>query len=154
MMDFAFHVCPLGGLTPGSMPPNSTHINQEGAIFKSFKIVNASKFQEDELKAKFEAPAQHPGCTGSRNLHDNIADLRAQIAANQRGISLVTELIEEYSFDTVQKYMGWIQKAAEESVRALLKDTVKVTCHSLILYNTRAHGQVELRFPTYLKFWT
>ena len=74
------HHADIGGLTPGSMPPNSNHINQEGAIFKSFKIVSKSVFNEKELTDKFSDPAKHPGCSGSRNLSDNIADLKAQIA--------------------------------------------------------------------------
>ena len=119
------HHADIGGLTPGSMPPMSTHINEEGAIFKSFKILKKSEFQEEELTELFNAPAVHEGCSGSRNLADNIADLRAQIAANQRGITLVTDLIEEYTRPMVHKYMGWIQQAAEESVRQLLKATVK-----------------------------
>ena len=78
---------------------------------------------EAELKLKFEEPARYEGCTGSRNLADNFADLKAQIAANQRGIHLVTDLIQEYTLPVVTKYMDWIQQAAEESVRTLLKST-------------------------------
>ena len=60
------------------MPPMSTHINEEGAIFKSFKIVKNSKFQEEELTSLFNAPSKYKNCSGSRNLTDNIADLKAQ----------------------------------------------------------------------------
>ena len=59
------HHADIGGLTPGSMPPNSNHINQEGAIFKSFKIVSKSVFNEKELIEKFNDPARHPGCSGN-----------------------------------------------------------------------------------------
>lgn len=55
------------------------------------------------------APAQHPGCSGTRNLHDNLSDLRAQVAANQRGSQLVGELIDCYGLDVVQAYMRYIQ---------------------------------------------
>lgn len=55
------------------------------------------------------APAQYPGCSGTRNLHDNLSDLRAQVAANQRGSQLVGELIDTYGLAVVQAYMGYIQ---------------------------------------------
>lgn len=55
------------------------------------------------------APAQYPDCSGTRNLHDNLSDLRAQVAANQRGSQLVGELIDCYGLDVVQAYMGYIQ---------------------------------------------
>lgn len=55
------------------------------------------------------APAQYPGCSGTRNLHDNLSDLRAQVAANQRGSQLVEELIDSYGLVVVQAYMGYIQ---------------------------------------------
>lgn len=55
------------------------------------------------------APACYPGCSGTRNLHDNLSDLRAQVAANQRGSQLVGELIDSYGLHVVQAYMGYIQ---------------------------------------------
>lgn len=55
------------------------------------------------------APAQYPGCSGTRNLRDNLSDLRAQVAANRRGCQLVGELIESYGLEMVQAYMGYIQ---------------------------------------------
>lgn len=55
------------------------------------------------------APAQYPDCSGTRNLHDNLSDLRAQVAANQRGSLLVGELIDSYGLAVVQAYMGYIQ---------------------------------------------
>ena len=81
---------------------------------------------DKELTDKFNEPAQFKGCTGSRNLEDNFADLKAQIAANQRGIYLVTELIEEFSLPVVTRYMDWIQEAAEKSVRTLLIKTAEM----------------------------
>jgi 5-oxoprolinase (ATP-hydrolysing) len=68
------HHADIGGITPGSMPPHSTHLNQEGAAFKSFFLVQKGQFMEDELKHELR---------DSRNLTD-ISDLKAQIAANQR----------------------------------------------------------------------
>jgi 5-oxoprolinase (ATP-hydrolysing) len=77
------HHADIGGISPGSMPPHSKFLWEEGATFKSFKIVDRGVFQESELIQAFEAPGQHPGCSGSRGLQDNLSDLKAQIAANQ-----------------------------------------------------------------------
>ena len=115
------HHADIGGSTPGSMPSNSTSLNEEGAQFISFKIVNQGIYQETNLIEMFNKPAEQENCVGSRNLADNLADLNAQIAANQRGIELVLELMEEYSKKHVQNYMRFIQEQAEKSVRALLK---------------------------------
>ncbi|GFR70176.1 5-oxoprolinase-like [Elysia marginata] len=103
------HHADIGGITPGSMPPHSSSIHQEGAVFKSFKLVEAGVFKEKEVTAALQAPAQYPGSSGTRNLHDNLSDLRAQVAANHRGIKLITELINEYGLEVVQAYMKHIQ---------------------------------------------
>ncbi|TMS37914.1 hypothetical protein L596_004750 [Steinernema carpocapsae] len=115
------HHSDIGGLVPGSMPPHSTSLNQEGAQFVSFKVVKKGAFQEQELTELLMAPGKYPGCSGTRNLNDNLSDLRAQIAANQKGIALVTELIEGYGLDVVQAYMSHIQSNAEVAVHQLLK---------------------------------
>jgi len=65
------------------MPPHSKHLWEEGATFKSFKIVDRGVFQENDLVQAFNDPAKYPGCSGSRGLQDNLSDLKAQIAANQ-----------------------------------------------------------------------
>lgn len=64
------------------------------------------------------APAQYPDCSGTRNLHDNLSDLRAQVAANQRGSQLVGELIDSYGLAVVQAYMGYIQVATKSRMRS------------------------------------
>ena len=115
------HHADIGGISPGSMPPHSKHLWQEGAAFKSFKIVDAGEFQEAGLVAGLMAPGQHPGCTGTRQLQDNLSDLKAQIAANHKGIQLVNELIDQYTLPVVQAYMGHIQANAEVAVRDMLK---------------------------------
>ena len=115
------HHADIGGSTPGSMPSDSTSLDEEGAQFISFKLVENGEYKEQNLIEKFNAPSAHPGCTGSRNLVDNIADLQAQISANQKGIELVSELIDEYGLAHVQAYMKFIQKQAEKCVRDLLK---------------------------------
>merc|ERR1712147_426342 len=106
--------------------------SQEGAQFISFKIVERGTLMEEALLAKFNEPAKHEGCTGSRNYADNLADLKAQIAANQRGIHLVLDLIEEYTLEVVIKYMGWIMESAEQAVRTLMKETCRNLGSTLI----------------------
>lgn len=117
------HHADVGGITAGSMPPHSKELYQEGATIRSEKLVSGGKFSEDRVVELFyNDPAQYPECSGTRTLADNINDLRAQVSANQKGISLIEGLIEEYGEETVQFYMVSIQKNAEESVRRLLKD--------------------------------
>nr|CAB3264567.1 5-oxoprolinase [Phallusia mammillata] len=119
------HHADIGGTTPGSMPPHSTSIQEEGAVFKSFKLVKGGILQEEALIEALNAPGKIPGSSGTRNLHDNLADLRAQVAANQKGIHLVNELISSYSLEVVQAYMAHIQHNAEVAVRDLLRDVAR-----------------------------
>ncbi|XP_062377113.1 5-oxoprolinase [Sardina pilchardus] len=116
------HHADIGGITPGSMPPHSKSLQEEGAVFTSFKLVTGGVFQEQAVTEALMAPAQYPECSGTRNLHDNLSDLRAQVAANQRGSNLVGELIGSYGLAVVQAYMGYIQSNAEVAVRDMLKD--------------------------------
>uniref|UniRef100_A0A8D9F168 5-oxoprolinase n=1 Tax=Cacopsylla melanoneura TaxID=428564 RepID=A0A8D9F168_9HEMI len=127
------HHADIGGLTPGSMPPHSKKLTEEGAVFESFDIVLNNEFQEEAVTAQLMEPAKYPGCSGTRNLPDNLADLKAQIAANQKGISLVQDVINLYSLPVVQAYMKHIQTNAELSVRDLLKQVaLKYNGESLI----------------------
>ncbi|XP_011879574.1 PREDICTED: 5-oxoprolinase [Vollenhovia emeryi] len=115
------HHADIGGITPGSMPPHSTSLSQEGAVFKSFLLVHKGIFREKELTDALMAPGKIPGSSGTRNLSNNISDLKAQIAANQKGFQLVNELIDIYSLEVVQAYMDYIQCNAEVAVREMLK---------------------------------
>ncbi|CAO1615178.1 unnamed protein product [Parajaminaea phylloscopi] len=116
------HHADIGGILPGSMPPHSTSIFQEGAQIKSFKIVKEGKFESAELRRLLVAePAKHPGCSGCRCLRDVESDLQAQIAANQKGINLIGLLIDEWGLEMVQSYMLHIRNNAELAVRNLLK---------------------------------
>ncbi|XP_012276506.1 5-oxoprolinase [Orussus abietinus] len=115
------HHADIGGITPGSMPPHSTTLSQEGATFKSFLLVHKGVFREKELTEALMAPGKIPGSSGTRNLSDNLSDLKAQIAANNKGSQLVNELIDAYGLDVVQAYMGHIQHNAEVAVRDMLK---------------------------------
>lgn len=104
------------------MPPNSTELWQEGAAIESELLVSGGVFNEVRMRELFlDVPSRFKGCSGSRNLSDNLSDLKAQIAANARGIALIQNLIDEYGLGTVQKYMYAIQSTAEQAVRVLLK---------------------------------
>ncbi|CAN8105382.1 unnamed protein product [Discula destructiva] len=119
------HHADIGGILPGSMPPNSAALWQEGAAIESTKLVSEGIFNEEEItRLLLHEPAQHPGCSGSRKIADNISDLKAQIAANQKGISLIRALITEFSLEVVHRYMYAIQTTAEIAVRELLKRTL------------------------------
>uniref|UniRef100_A0A8C3CMZ9 5-oxoprolinase, ATP-hydrolysing n=1 Tax=Cairina moschata TaxID=8855 RepID=A0A8C3CMZ9_CAIMO len=116
------HHADIGGITPGSMPPHSKALHEEGAVFVSFKLVKDGVFQEEAVTEALMAPGRVAGCSGTRNLQDNLSDLRAQVAANQKGIQLVAELIGLYGLGVVQAYMGHIQVAnAELAVREMLR---------------------------------
>ena len=120
------HHADIGGILPGSMPPHSRELFQEGAAIKSEKLVSEGRFNEARITELLHTePAQYPGCSGTRCLADNLNDLKAQVAANQKGINLISTLIEEYGQDVVQFYMAKIQDNAELSVRKLLRDVSK-----------------------------
>jgi len=107
------------------MPPQSTSLEEEGAAIMSFKLVKNGVFQEEGITEILMSSSQYPGCSGTRTLSDNLSDLRAQVAANQKGISLVTELIDFYGLDVVQAYMNYIQSNADLAVRHMLKKNCK-----------------------------
>ena len=125
------HHADVGGISPGSMPPNSRRIEEEGACITSFKLVRDGRFQEEGISRLLLAPGQlkpgpgRPPISGTRLLADNISDLKAQVAANQKGIELVLEMVEHYGLDVVQAYMGHVQDAAEQAVRQRLRELSK-----------------------------
>ncbi|KAL6130352.1 hypothetical protein ACLB2K_068732 [Fragaria x ananassa] len=118
------HHAEIGGITPGSMPPFSKSIWEEGAAIKAFKLVEKGIFQEEGITKLLRFPSSDDlaqKIPGTRRLQDNLSDLQAQVAANQRGITLIKELIEQYGLETVQAYMTYVQLNAEEAVREMLK---------------------------------
>ncbi|KAL4951893.1 putative 5-oxoprolinase [Aspergillus filifer] len=116
------HHADIGGIQPGSMPPHSTELWQEGVAVQTFKILKEGVFDDVGLhEILVDIPGSYPGCSGTRTLKDNIADLKAAIAANNRGISLITALVRDYSWPVVEFYMKAIQDNAANSVRQLLK---------------------------------
>ena len=121
------HHADIGGISPGSMPPFSRTLKEEGACIKTFKLVENGIFNEAGITELLLAPGKitrKPGETaisGTRLLSDNLSDLKAQVAANQRGVDLLLEMVEHYSLEVVQAYMHHIQTNAEEAVRSMLK---------------------------------
>ncbi|MEV8319654.1 hydantoinase B/oxoprolinase family protein [Streptomyces sp. NPDC059900] len=109
------HHAEIGGIAPGSMPANSRTIEEEGILFDNWLLAEAGRFREAEtLSLLTDAP--YP----SRNPATNLADLRAQIAANQKGVDEVARMIENFGLDVVQAYMGHVQDNAEEAVRRVV----------------------------------
>ncbi|KAF8632678.1 hypothetical protein AX17_004810 [Amanita inopinata Kibby_2008] len=120
------HHADIGGILPGSMPPTSVNLFEEGAEIVSFKIVDGGVFNRDGLvEYMVEKPSQYPGCSGCRNIRDVESDLKAQIAANYKGIQLIHAIVDDYGLETVQEYMYHIRANAEMSVRNLLRDVAK-----------------------------
>ena len=122
------HHSDIGGISPGSMPPFSRKLLEEGACILSFKLVEKGVFNEEGISelllepGKIEREPGESAMSGARNLADNISDLKAQVAANQRGIDLLLEMVDHYSLQTVQAYMKYIQENAEQAVRSMLQN--------------------------------
>ncbi|ABN64939.2 5-oxoprolinase [Scheffersomyces stipitis CBS 6054] len=116
------HHSEIGGSAPGSSSSYARDIFEEGANIEAWKIVSNGKFDYEGLQKYFvEVPRSH-GVSGTRNIDDNISDLKAQIASNQRGINLLKDLFEEYGSETVLFYMRNVKKSAELAVRNFFKD--------------------------------
>ncbi|KAI5951557.1 hypothetical protein KGF54_004631 [Candida jiufengensis] len=116
------HHADIGSIAAGSMPPNSKTIYDEGAAIITHKLCSEGKFDEEGItKILVDEPARHPGGSGTRTLSDNISDLKAQVSANYKGIVLLQKLIDEFSYEVINLYMGGIQSTAEVAVRNLLK---------------------------------
>jgi len=115
------HHSDIGGITPGSMPANSTAVEEEGILINNFQLVRAGRFLEQETVALLGS-----GPYPARNIAQNLADLQAQIAANQKGVDELLKMVDHFGLDVVQAYMGHVQDNAEEAVRrviTLLKDS-------------------------------
>ncbi|MEU1595545.1 hydantoinase B/oxoprolinase family protein [Streptomyces sp. NPDC005708] len=109
------HHAEIGGIAPGSMPAHSSTIEEEGVLFDNWLLAeNGRLCEEDTMRLLTEAP--HP----SRNPRTNLADLRAQIAANRKGVDEVGRMIENFGLDVVQAYMKHVQDNAEEAVRRVI----------------------------------
>jgi 5-oxoprolinase (ATP-hydrolysing) len=109
------HHAEIGGLTPGSMPANSREVHEEGVLFDNWLLVKEGRFQEEETLALLTG-APYP----SRNPETNLADLRAQIAANAKGVEEVGKMIDHFGLDVVRAYMKHVQDNADEAVRRVI----------------------------------
>ena len=105
----------VGGKTPGSAPPDSAHIDEEGVLIDNFKLVDQGIYREAEMIEVLEG-ALYP----ARNAEQNIADLRAQLAANEKGVQELRKMVSHFGLDTVLAYMTHVQDNAEESVRRVI----------------------------------
>jgi 5-oxoprolinase (ATP-hydrolysing) len=113
------HHAEIGGITPGSVPPYSKHIDEEGVLLDDVQLVAAGTILEKEIEALFTG-GQYP----TRNFHHNLGDLKAQIAANEKGVQELHKMIEHFGLDVVSAYMQHVQDNAEENVRRVI-DTLK-----------------------------
>ncbi len=109
------HHADIGGTVPGSAPANSTHIKEEGVLIDNFTLVSKGIFLENEIHDLLSL-AEYP----ARNIKQNIADLKAQVAAAEKGSQELLKVIKHYGLEVVHAYMGHVQDNAEESVRRVL----------------------------------
>jgi 5-oxoprolinase (ATP-hydrolysing) len=109
------HHADIGGTTPGSMPPFSTRIEEEGVQINNVKLVDRGVLREAEMLALLGS-GEYP----SRNPQQNLADLKAQIAANEKGVQELRKMVAQFGLDVVQAYMRHVQDNAEESVRRVI----------------------------------
>ncbi len=109
------HHADIGGITPGSMPPDSHTVEEEGVLLDNVKIVADGRMRSRELRERLRG-ARHP----ARNPDQNLADARAQIAANARGVQELRRMVAQFGLEVVRAYMGHVQDNAEEAVRRVI----------------------------------
>ncbi|WP_030274106.1 hydantoinase B/oxoprolinase family protein [Streptomyces sp. NRRL B-24484] len=130
------HHAEIGGLTPGSMPAASRRIEEEGVLFDDWLLVEDGRLREAETR-RLLGSARHP----SRNPDANLADLRAQIAANRKGVDEVGAMIEHFGLDVVQAYMRHVQDNAAEAVRRVVDRLEEGSCR----YETDSGAVIAVR---------
>ena len=109
------HHADVGGISPGSMSPNATTIEEEGVLFDNFKLLDRGRFREKELTEALIG-AKYP----ARNPVQNINDIKAQIAANEKGVAELRKMVEQFTLPVVEAYMRHVQDNAAESVRRVI----------------------------------
>ncbi len=131
------HQADIGGITPGSMPPHSTTVEEEGILLDNFLLVEEGNFREIQIR-KLLSNNLYP----ARNLDQNMADFKAQIAANERGVQELRKMVAQYGLETVAAYMQFVQNNAEESVRR----AIEVLKDGAFIYemDNGAHIQVKV----------
>ena len=109
------HHADIGGISPGSMSPNATTIEQEGVYIDNFKLVDRGRFADKALHALLTG-GKYP----ARNPQQNVNDLKAQIAANEKGVQELRKMVQHFTLPVVRAYMGHVQDNAAESVRRVI----------------------------------
>jgi 5-oxoprolinase (ATP-hydrolysing) len=109
------HHADIGGITPGSMPPNSRSVEEEGVLIDDFQLVARGRFREAEMRALLGS-GRYP----ARNIDQNIADLAAQVAANAKGAEELARMTRSFGREVVEAYMRHVQDNAEEQVRRVI----------------------------------
>ncbi|MGW6723502.1 hydantoinase B/oxoprolinase family protein [Streptomyces sp. NPDC054995] len=130
------HHAEIGGITPGSMPAFSRTIHEEGVLFDNWLLVRDGRLREEETRDLL-ASAPYP----SRSPDTNLADLRAQIAANEKGIAELLRMTDQFGADVVDAYMGHVQDNAEESVRRIVAGLHDGHCR----YETDGGAVIQVR---------
>ncbi len=121
------HHADVGGIAPGSMSPRATTVDEEGVYIDNFKLVEAGRFLEEETQALLTG-AKYP----ARSPRENIADLKAQVAANEKGVQELHKMVSHFGLATVRAYMQHVQDNAEESVRRVI-DVLKPSKFSVAM---------------------
>ncbi len=109
------HHADIGGRTPGSAPPDSRHIEEEGVLIDNWRLVDRGELREEETRNLLKS-GRYP----CRNVDQNMADITAQIAANETGATEIRKMVRHFGLDVVQAYMGHVQDNAEEMVRRVI----------------------------------
>jgi 5-oxoprolinase (ATP-hydrolysing) len=117
------HHAEIGGISPGSMPASSKRIEEEGVLIDNWLLVDSGRLREAET-INLLRTAEHP----SRNPQTNLADLRAQVAANEKGAAELRRMVAEHGLDVVHAYMGHVQENAAEAVRNVISALTDGTC--------------------------
>jgi len=109
------HHADIGGITPGSMPPDSTHVEEEGVLLDNVQLVAQGRFLDLEMRRILQS-GRYP----ARNVEQNLADLRAQVAACAKGAQELAKMVAHFGLPVVRAYMGHVQDNAEEAVRRVV----------------------------------
>lgn len=137
------HHADIGGLTPGSMPSNSTTIDEEGVLITNFRLVEGGRLRERELR-ELLASGPYP----ARNIDQNLADLRAQVAANEKGREELLNMVDAFGLDVVHAYMQHVQDNAEESVRRAIARLTDGEFTQLLDNGARVHVKLTVDHAT------
>ncbi|MDY6938576.1 MAG: hydantoinase B/oxoprolinase family protein [Cyanobacteriota bacterium] len=137
------HHADIGGITPGSMPPNSKTIAEEGVLIDNFKLVDRGSFQENDF---LELLANNP--YPARNPQQNIADIQAQIAANEKGVRELKNMVSDYGLETVRAYMKHVRDNAEACVRNSISNLNDGEFTYFLDSGDRIHVKIEIDRPT------